>query len=63
VPELAKLPDEWIQKPWLAPADVLEAAGVVLGTTYPPPIVDLQLGRQRALTAFAAAREKAKPKK
>lgn len=35
VPELARLPKKWVHSPWAAPAEVLEAAGVVLGDTYP----------------------------
>jgi deoxyribodipyrimidine photo-lyase len=54
VPELAALPDEFIHAPWMAPRLVLSAAGVELGKTYPAPIVDLALGRARALAAFAA---------
>ena len=56
VPELADLPDVWIHKPWQAPPKVLEAARVRLGTTYPQPIVDHGLARQRALVAFASIR-------
>lgn len=53
IPELANLPDEHVHAPWLAPAQVLEAAGVILGDTYPHPIVDHAAARQRALAAFA----------
>jgi deoxyribodipyrimidine photo-lyase len=52
VPELARLPDAHIHAPWEAPAEVLDAAGVVLGRTYPAPIVDLGKGRARALDAY-----------
>jgi deoxyribodipyrimidine photo-lyase len=52
VPELAKMPAEWIHKPWEAPADVLKAAGVELGVNYPIPAVGLNEGRDRALAAF-----------
>lgn len=51
VPELAQLPDAWIHNPAEAPADVLRKAGVVLGETYPKPIVDLKSSRARALEA------------
>jgi len=54
VPELAKLPDAFIQSPSAAPADALKRAGVALGATYPKPIVDLRLSRERALEAFKA---------
>ena len=36
VPELARLPDQFVHKPWEAPAPVLQAAGVELGTQLPP---------------------------
>ncbi len=54
VPELAQLPDKWVQCPFNAPKDVLTSAGVVLGKTYPMPIVDLKTSRQQALDAVAA---------
>jgi deoxyribodipyrimidine photo-lyase len=53
VPELSALPAKWRHKPWLAPAAVLDKAGVVLGTTYPHPLVDHGAARARALQAFA----------
>ncbi|MEO5807866.1 deoxyribodipyrimidine photo-lyase [Devosia sp.] len=54
VPELANLPDEWVQQPFAAPASMLDAAGVVLGKTYPEPVVDLKSSRERALAAAKA---------
>ena len=56
VPELAALPDAWIHKPWEAPAEVLAAAGVRLGDTYPRPIVDHAMARKRALAIYDAVR-------
>lgn len=53
VPELARLPGRWLHRPWEAPAQVLRAAGIALGTDYPHPVVDLAASRQRALDAFA----------
>lgn len=53
VPEIAQLPLPLLFKPWDAPAAVLQAAGVRLGLTYPHPIVELGVGRERALAAFA----------
>ncbi|MCB1923148.1 MAG: deoxyribodipyrimidine photo-lyase [Gammaproteobacteria bacterium] len=52
VPELAAVPDKWLHKPWQAPKGVLSEAGVVLGTDYPCPVVDLQASRERALAAW-----------
>lgn len=51
VPELARLPDDWLHAPAAAPRTVLEQAGVIIGKTYPKPIVDLKVSRQRALDA------------
>jgi deoxyribodipyrimidine photo-lyase len=59
VPELAALPDAFLHRPWEAPADVLGAAGVRLGESYPRPIVDHAQARARALEAFASLRERA----
>jgi deoxyribodipyrimidine photo-lyase len=56
LPELASLPDEWLHRPADAPARVLAAAGVVIGRSYPRPIVDLKASRERALAAYGALR-------
>ena len=56
VPELAGLPDRWIHRPWEAPPDALNAAGVRLGEDYPPPIVDHAEARREALAAFEAVK-------
>lgn len=54
VPEIAKLPNKYLNKPWEAPRDVLAKAGVKLGETYPKPLVDHKAARERALDAFAS---------
>lgn len=54
LPELADLPDRYLFSPWEAPELVLREAGVVLGKTYPKPVVDLKASRERALAAFQA---------
>ena len=51
VPELARLPTRWIHAPWEAPKAVLAESGVALGRTYPHPIVDHAMARERALAA------------
>ena len=56
VPELAGLDARYIHAPWETPPEVLANAGVVLGQTYPHPIVDLAMGRGRALDAYAQIR-------
>ncbi|MFO1155042.1 MAG: deoxyribodipyrimidine photo-lyase [Rhodospirillales bacterium] len=52
VPELARLPDRWVHRPWEAPAGELQAADVRLGIDYPNRLVEHSLGRRRALAAF-----------
>jgi len=52
VPELSGLPNKHLHSPWEAPESVLQSASVVLGKTYPEPIVDLKTSRERALVAF-----------
>jgi len=52
VPELSALPDKYLFRPWEAPDDVLKQAKIVLGETYPEPVVDLKESRVLALAAF-----------
>lgn len=58
-PELARVPKQWLHRPWEAPAETLAAAGVVLGRDYPRPIVDHAAARNFALEAFATLKAKA----
>ncbi len=56
VPELAALDDKTIHEPWIgAPLD-LASAGIVLGDTYPAPIVDHAKARDRTLVAYKAVK-------
>ncbi|MDF1609867.1 deoxyribodipyrimidine photo-lyase [Hoeflea sp. YIM 152468] len=59
VPELAEMPTKFIHKPWRAPDSVLISAGVRLGETYPHPIVDHKLARDRALAAYRQIKDAA----
>ncbi|MDX2287850.1 MAG: deoxyribodipyrimidine photo-lyase [Hyphomicrobiaceae bacterium] len=59
VPELGKLPAGDIHAPWQAAAATLQAAGVVLGQTYPHPILDHAMARDRALSHYEAVKVKA----
>ena len=58
VPELADLPDRYIHRPWQAPRPLLEDCGIVLGQTYPEPIVDHGAARERALSAYQSIRDR-----
>ncbi len=48
VPEVSGLPDKLLHRPWEAPPLLRPSA-----SDYPPPIIDHEEGRKRALAAFA----------
>ena len=50
VPELAQVPDRFVHAPWEAPNPP---------RNYPRPVVDLAVGRERALAAFAGLKRSA----
>ncbi|KAD4584753.1 hypothetical protein E3N88_22354 [Mikania micrantha] len=52
LPELSRLPTEWIHHPWDAPEYVLQAAGVELGSNYPLPIVKIDAAKSRLQEAL-----------
>lgn len=56
VPELAALPAKTIHEPSTAGPLDLAAAGVILGDTYPAPIVDHRAARERTLAAYKAVK-------
>jgi deoxyribodipyrimidine photo-lyase len=58
LPELSKLPTIYIHEPWKAPDEQLREAGIELGKTYPFPIIDHSLARNRALEAYAKVKNK-----
>jgi len=56
IPELSRLPAEYIHQPWMAPPAVLAAAGVILGENYPERLVDHDIARREALQAHSAVK-------
>ncbi len=52
VPELASFPSRYIFEPHLAPIEVQESAGCVVGRDYPHPIVDRKESRRVNLELF-----------
>lgn len=58
LPELARVPTEWIHHPWDAPFTVLKSAGVELGQNYPKPIIEIDLARERLTEAIFMMWEK-----
>ncbi|MDX1563762.1 MAG: deoxyribodipyrimidine photo-lyase [Phycisphaeraceae bacterium] len=59
VPELADLPDRWLNEPHRAPAEVLKKTAVKPGKDYPHPMVDHAEARDAALEAYQTMKRKA----
>ncbi|OON61286.1 deoxyribodipyrimidine photolyase [Massilia sp. KIM] len=57
LPELRALDAKEIHAPWLAAPDTLKAKGVVLGKTYPAPVVDHDAARKRTLERFGVVKK------
>ncbi len=55
VPEIARLPDKFLQAPWTAPASMREYAQI--DGRYPDPLVDHATARAAALAAFKQLRD------
>ena len=58
MPELADLPTKALHAPWLAKPLELQAAGVVIGKTYPAPVVDHAEARDKTLARYAVVKKK-----
>ena len=56
LPQLSELPDKHIHAPWLAPAAVLQQAGIRLGTDYPRPVVDHDVARKATLARYGVVK-------
>ena len=52
VPEIGSLSNKWIHRPFEAKGLELQLQGIKLGETYPEPIGEHKLARERALRAF-----------
>ncbi len=55
VPELKDLPTKYLFSPAEAPQKVLKSANIILGETYPSPLIEHKIARQRALDALKVA--------
>jgi deoxyribodipyrimidine photo-lyase len=53
VPELRKVPDQYLPEPWTMPDELQRRVGCVIGADYPGPIVDHVPARQSALARYA----------
>ena len=56
VPELAMVPTPYIHEPWTMSDEMQATTGVIIGTTYPAPIVDETEARNQGIKATHAAR-------
>jgi len=56
LPELTHVPIKYVHTPWKMPLDIQKESRCIMGTDYPPPIVDHRAARQRTLAAYRAAR-------
>ncbi len=52
VPELEKVPDEYIHRPYEMPVQVQKKSGCEIGVDYPKPMVDHEKRRKKALENF-----------
>ncbi len=57
LPQLDKLGPKQIHAPWLQAPEVLARAGIVLGATYPRPVVDHDTARKRTLERYAVVKK------
>ncbi|WP_334188812.1 cryptochrome/photolyase family protein [Noviherbaspirillum sp.] len=57
LPQLSALPGKYVHAPWLAPAAVLQKAGLVLGRDYPLPVIQHDVARQATLTRYAVVKK------
>jgi hypothetical protein len=61
LPALARLPTEYIHAPWTAPPEVLEAADVELGLSYPHRVCQEEESRVRVLNAWQVIEDNLSP--
>ncbi|NEV62752.1 FAD-binding domain-containing protein [Thiorhodococcus minor] len=59
VPELRRVPVDWIHTPWRMPAEVQAAAGCRIGADYPAPLVDHEAAARQARQRLQAKRREA----
>jgi deoxyribodipyrimidine photo-lyase len=55
IPELRRVPDDYIHEPWKMPDDVQQKTRCVIGKDYPAPIIDHAFARERVSAAYRQA--------
>jgi deoxyribodipyrimidine photo-lyase len=56
VPELRRVPAEYLGEPWRMPRSLQRDVGCVIGKDYPAPILDHAQARREAIERYARAR-------
>merc|ERR1719454_688568 len=62
VPELQRVPNQYMANPETMPCDVQLSSGCILGNDYPPPIVDHAQAYRFALSELAKIKAQAETK-
>ena len=57
IPELSKVPQKFIHKPWEMETKYQEAINTIIGKNYPKPIVIHEEARAAALKAFQSLKK------
>jgi deoxyribodipyrimidine photo-lyase len=52
VPELSRVPLQYIHEPWTMPQDMQQQSGCIISKHYPAPIVDHAIVKDRVMQAF-----------
>ncbi|HUN66361.1 MAG TPA: deoxyribodipyrimidine photo-lyase [Bacteroidota bacterium] len=58
VPELARVPDQYIHEPWNMPIEIQRRTGCVIGKQYPFPVVNHEEQRRMTIKSFGALRNR-----
>jgi deoxyribodipyrimidine photo-lyase len=58
LPELSRVPIQFLHKPWEMPLELQKSRQIVIGRDYPNPIIDHTFARQRTLERFRLAKDK-----
>lgn len=58
LPELARVPNQFLHEPWTMSEDVQRSAGCAIGRNYPAPIVDHAFARKKTLALYGAVKRR-----
>jgi deoxyribodipyrimidine photo-lyase len=58
VPELARVPDQYIHEPWKMPVAIQRRSGCLIGRQYPSPVVNHDEQRRMTMKSFGALRNR-----